>query len=315
MAAQRFRARLRAETWAEWYRTARRCIGRCELFYSGGMSRSVPSSTVATGLCALLALGVVFATPRDAAAQAAYLGPTPYVGKSDSPFDTAAFGFCVEDFENGKFDIPGAVGNGTVIAPGGITDSVDEDDGVIDGSGSGGHSYFQGNGAAGIQITFDEARTHGLPTDVGIVWTDGGVGAPITFEAFGPDGLSLLGPNGPNDHADDNFGGGTAEDRFYGATNPTGISKIVISNTSGGIEVDHIQLNRCIVCGDTDRNLDVTASDALFELAVAVGIESCDLCICDTDNSGGVTAVDALTILKNAVGLTVATSCPACEGL
>jgi len=264
----------------------------------------------------VLALVVLsLSAPVDAHAQAEYLGPTPYVGKADSPFETSAFGFCVEDFENGKFDVPGATGNGVPVAPGGITDSVDEDDGTIDGSGTAGHSYFQGNGAGGIQITFDEARTHGLPTEVGIVWTDGGVGAPITFEAFGHDGLSLLGPNGPNDHADDNFGGGTGEDRFYGATNPAGISKIVISNTSGGIEVDHLQLNRCILCGDTNRDLDVTASDALFSLTVAVGLESCDSCICDADGSGGVTAVDALMILKNAVGLGLPTSCPPCEGL
>jgi hypothetical protein len=263
----------------------------------------------------ITAFALLLVTPMHAAAQAAYLGPTPYVGKSDSPFDTSAFGFCVEDFENNKFDIPGATGNGATVAPGGITDSVDEDDGVIDGFGTAGHSYFQGNGAGGIQILFDEARTHGLPTEVGIVWTDGGVGAPITFEAFGPDGFSLLGPNGPNDHADDNFGGGTAEDRFYGATNPTGISKIVISNTSGGIEVDHIQLNRCILCGDTDGNLDVTASDALFNLTVAVGLESCDPCLCDADGSGGITAKDALVILKKAVGLGVPTSCPPCQGL
>jgi hypothetical protein len=35
---------------------------------------------------------------------------------------------------------------------------------------------------------------------------------------------------------------GTIEDdRFYGATNAGGISAIRISNTSGGIEVDHLQ--------------------------------------------------------------------------
>jgi hypothetical protein len=256
-----------------------------------------------------------FVMANDAAAQAAYLGPTSYIGKADSPFDTDAFGFCVEDFENSKFDIPGATGNGVIIAPSGITDSVDEDDGAIDGFGIGGYSYFQGNGAGGIEITFDEARTHGLPTAIGIVWTDGGVAAPITFEAFGPGGLSLLGPNGPNDHADSDHGGGTAEDRFYGATNPTGISKIVISNTTGGIEVDHIQLDRCILCGDANRNLDISASDALFALAVSVGFESCDPCICNTNNDATISAVDALAILRTAVGSGPTMNCPPCDGL
>ena len=33
----------------------------------------------------------------------------------------------------------------------------------------------------------------------------------------------------------------TAEDRFYGATNSGGISRIYISNSIGGIEVEHLQ--------------------------------------------------------------------------
>lgn len=267
--------------------------------------------TILYGALALLV--TLLTTPTSAAAQAAYLGPTPYLSKADSPFDTTAFGFCVEDFENSKFDVPGATANGTPIAPGGITDSVDGDDGAIDGSGTAGHSYFSGSGSAGITIEFDDARTHGLPTEVGIVWTDGA--GSISFEAFGPDGLSLLGVNGPNDHADGGFNGTTAEDRFYGATNPTGISKIVITNASGGIEVDHIQLNRCILCGDTDGNLDVTASDALYSLAVSIGIESCDACVCDVNNTGSVNVTDALSILKTAVGAGPPMSCPPCEGL
>ncbi|MEP6656634.1 MAG: IPTL-CTERM sorting domain-containing protein [Betaproteobacteria bacterium] len=41
--------------------------------------------------------------------------------------------------------------------------------------------------------------------------------------------------------ADASITGTTAEDRFFGVTNPGGISAIQISNTSGGIEVDHLQ--------------------------------------------------------------------------
>src|SRR5258705_2313629 len=72
-----------------------------------------------------------------------------------------------------------------------------------------------------------------LPTQVGIVWTDG-VGTTL-FEAFGPGGV-LLGQIGPVAIADGSFTGTTAEDRFFGVTNPGGISAIRISNTSGGIE-------------------------------------------------------------------------------
>ncbi|MFI4950996.1 MAG: PEPxxWA-CTERM sorting domain-containing protein, partial [Caulobacterales bacterium] len=68
------------------------------------------------------------------------------------------------------------------------------------------------------------------------VWTDGN--NPITFEAFDQNGVSLGTIVG--NHADGSFTGGTAEDRFYGATNAGGISKLVISNPPG-IEIDHIQ--------------------------------------------------------------------------
>jgi hypothetical protein len=42
-------------------------------------------------------------------------------------------------------------------------------------------------------------------------------------------------------HADTTFFGTTDEDRFYGVTTTGGISRIVITNSSGGIEVDHLQ--------------------------------------------------------------------------
>ncbi len=57
---------------------------------------------------------------------------------------------------------------------------------------------------------------------------------------------------------------------------------------------------------------DPTASDALFILNVAVGVGSCELCICDTDDSGDTTATDALMTLKDAVGAPVALACPSC---
>jgi hypothetical protein len=76
-----------------------------------------------------------------------------------------------------------------------------------------------------------------LPNAVGLVWTDGA--GTISFEAFDENGVSLgilLG-----NHADGSFLGTIDEDRFYGATNAGGISRIHISNTSGGIEVDDLQ--------------------------------------------------------------------------
>lgn len=242
-----------------------------------------------------------------------YLGPVPYTSSADSPFETDGFGFCIEDFENGKFDVPGASGNATIIDPSAFTDSVDADDGAIDGSGAGGHSYFSADGPGGITIEFDAERANGLPTLVGIVWTDSGGGASVTFEAFGPEGESVLpAAYGPFLHPDFSNTGETAEDRFYGVISGAGISKIFISNTSGGIEVDHLQLNKCHLCGDANADLKLAASDALFVLRAAVGTETCALCVCDSNGSGDLSVADALAVLRRSVGTTAPEDCPSC---
>ncbi|MGE5170255.1 MAG: hypothetical protein ACM3JC_07775 [Rudaea sp.] len=191
-------------------------------------------------LRALLVGLVTLATASVAAAQT-FIGPSPYLSQADSPFAatiTAGTTF-LETFESGALTTPGVTpSTGSVVAPGGITDSVDGDDGAIDGFGTAGHSFFSGNGAAGITFTFDATVLGHLPTQVGIVWTDGA--GTTTFEAFGPGGASL-GTIGPVAIADGAITGETAEDRFFGVTNAAGISAIKISNTSGGIEVDHLQ--------------------------------------------------------------------------
>ena len=237
-----------------------------------------------------------------------FLGPVPYVEETDSEF-ALRFGFCLENFEDGQFDEAlGASGNGTITAPGGNIDSVDADDGELDGFGIEGRSYFNGSGS--ITITFDPNRLNGLPTAAGMVWTDGGAGT-TTFEAFGPGGVSL-GTSGPHSHADGSNAGTTAEDRFYGVINDDGISAIKLTNTAGGIEVDHIQLNLCYLCGDADIDRGIKATDALIALKTAVNTDDCLECLCDTDASGDITATDALRILRVAVGQAVATECIAC---
>ena len=125
------------------------------------------------------------------------LGPTPYLSQADSPFAAAITGGTVvlETFEDGLLNVPNVTASaGAPFGPGGITDSVDGDDGTIDGSGVAGWSFFSGSGAAGVTFTFNPAAPGGLPTQVGIVWTDGA--GTTWFEAFGPGGVSLgvIGP-------------------------------------------------------------------------------------------------------------------------
>jgi uncharacterized repeat protein (TIGR01451 family) len=173
--------------------------------------------------------------------QVSLLGPTPYVSQNDSPFigSINANTTFLETFEDGALNTPGVVASGgSVVGPGGLTDSVDGDDGQIDGSGTNGRSFFFGSGSTGITFTFDAAALGALPTQAGIVWTDGE--GTTSFEAFDANGTSL-GIVGPVALADNSFSGTTGEDRFFGVSHEGGISAIRISNTSGGIEVDHLQ--------------------------------------------------------------------------
>jgi hypothetical protein len=205
----------------------------------------------------VLALAVVllFVGPAGAAT---LFGPSPYLcfdtatagalcGGSDSPFKSLSFSFFhLETFEDHLFNVPGvsasAGGVTSVVFGPSIHDSVDADDGVIDGSGLAGDSFFSGSGAAGIAFTFSAAILGAHPTHSGIVWTDGA--GTISFSASGPGGVlapcSVVGFSDAGS-PDGSVSGTTGEDRFFGCSDPGGISSIFISNSGGGIEVDHLQ--------------------------------------------------------------------------
>jgi hypothetical protein len=194
--------------------------------------------------CFLTVLAVLTILTRQGLGASTYYGPTPYLKAEDSPFHGLSLGyFYLEDFEDRLLNTPGvsaSTGYSTKPTFSTIeTDSVDADDGLIDGSGNGGNSWFFTPGSTGITFTFDAMVLGSLPTYAGIVWTDGL--NPITFQAFNAAG-DILGTIGPVDLADGSFLGGTAEDRFFGVSDPAGIWKITI-NTGlfSGIEVDHLQ--------------------------------------------------------------------------
>jgi hypothetical protein len=245
---------------------------------------------------------LVAASLISAAAQAQLLGPTPYLQFSDSPFagtDFSAGYFYLEDMEDGVFNVPGVTFDfGGVYGPGGLTDSVDADDGVIDGSGTNGHSFFSGGGATGITFTFQAGVLGNLPSHAGVVWTDGENN--IHFEAFDGNGVSLGQLLGT--HADGSITGTTAEDRFYGAVDTaTGISSIHIWNDFGGIEVDHLQFGLVTAIARGDLNCDgaVNAFDIdPFVLALtnpasyAEQFPGCNLLNGDTNCDGLVNAFD-----------------------
>lgn len=169
---------------------------------------------------------------------------TPYLEPGDSPFDLSGPGsdFFLEDFEDGLLNTPGLLGfGGEIRFPSNFTDSVDADDGLIDGFGLDGHNYwaFFGLGGPVARFEFDPKVLGGLPRSVGVVWTDGNTFATTFFEAFGPKGESL----GVTVHllGDDKHQGATDEDRFLGVTFQGGISAIEVRATLGRIELDHVQ--------------------------------------------------------------------------
>ncbi len=193
--------------------------------------------------CALIALGLL-AVPATAGLSGYIYDNKSYLSDGDSPFDL--FGpnsdFFLEDFEDGMLNTPGLLGfGGEIRFPSNFTDSVDADDGSIDGFGLEGHNYwaFTGLGGPIARFEFDAKALGGLPRQVGLVWTDGNIDAITYFEAFDNNGQSLgilelvLG--------DDKHQGGTDEDRFIGAVFEGGISAIEIRATLGRIELDHVQ--------------------------------------------------------------------------
>ncbi|GMV97171.1 MAG: hypothetical protein AMXMBFR83_15300 [Phycisphaerae bacterium] len=200
-----------------------------------------------------------------AAPGAVFYGPSPYLSPADSPFNGVSFQyFYLENFEDGLLNVPGVTASAGRVENRGIdNDSVDADDGHIDGMGRT-LSYWSDVGPKDLVFTFNASVLGSLPTHAGIVWTDVGFSQPpgpdqygnVTFEAFGPSGASL-GTIGPCLLGDGLFRGQTAEDRFFGAYNPDGISSIRISmpnlsgqpdNTRANWEVDHLQYGAVYQC-------------------------------------------------------------------
>jgi hypothetical protein len=188
-------------------------------------------------LCGVLFL---FGFTCPVSATPVFFGPTPYLSSADIPanFYQGGSPIGLEDFEDGSLGFGITVttdGDFTqLVNPGDHTDSVDGDDGVIDGSGLDGYSWYAYPAIGGVTFTFASPVT-----TAGIVWTDGF--GNTTFEAFGA-GMTSLGTIGPVSIADGNFLGGTAEDRFFGVQDMAGIYAIKLSNDgTGGIEVDHVQ--------------------------------------------------------------------------
>ena len=179
------------------------------------------------------------------------LGPYLYNSFNQSPFVGGGFSYIhLENFEDGLFNTPGITVSGGTIASGSAADSVDADDGLVNAIGIG-QSWYS-NGLSTLEFTFNSSALSGLPTHVGLVWTDvgqvsaGGFGfSPAVFEAFDANGFNIA-YIGPVLMGDGLINSQTFEDRFFGAVNiPTGISRMRITMPSStDWEIDHVQYGR-----------------------------------------------------------------------
>jgi uncharacterized protein (TIGR03382 family) len=211
-------------------------------------------------LSKLTCVPILFVLASHAAAGGTpYLGPSQYLAAADSPFYERAGYF--EDFEDGELNTLGVTFNaGRVVGPGFNVDSVDGDDGFIDGNGNDGHSWFVVGSAGLLTVTFDAELLEGLPTWAGIVWTDGR--NEVMFEAFDANGESL-GVVSSATSDGDSFGG-TAEDRFFGLDWEAGISGFNLWNTAElPMEVDHLWYGTEIPAPGTASVLSVIALAAV----------------------------------------------------
>ena len=153
------------------------------------MQRSA-SITLALGVLSVMWLGA-------GSASAAPFGPSAYVQQSDSPFAAIDFSsgyFYLENFEDHALNTPGVSGSPggptSIVFGSGSHDSVDADDGSIDGGSLAGDNWF--NSGASVAFTFNAAVLGALPTHAGLVWTDGPFFTGVTFTAFGADGATAV---------------------------------------------------------------------------------------------------------------------------
>jgi hypothetical protein len=188
-----------------------------------------------------------------------FLPPSPYFSLADSPLVDMNDGtFIFEDFEDGSLDLPvGVVGYpGLIMEPSPFTDSVDGDDGIVDGSGSEGKSYRPALISVGFtnpptyttiyQLNFTSTEPSGLPTAVGLVITDGLPDSRITVTARDRNGVNTF-VHYSDINFDMNSSGSTFEDRFVGVTNALGMREVAFAHHWMGfphearVEIDHLQ--------------------------------------------------------------------------
>jgi hypothetical protein len=205
------------------------------------MQQTARLITRLSGAIGLLAAPCAFAA-------ATFTAPTPYLQAADNPLAGPWAYSHLETFEDGQLNTTGLSASGGVASgSGALVDSVDADDGVLDGSGAAGQSWYSTGVLPSVTFSFSAVALGSLPTSVGLAFTDignridgGPVGTDLAvIEVFDGGGIS----QGVLSFA---FGDGTplsatAEDRFVGATFAGGIGSIRVGYANSlDWEVDHV---------------------------------------------------------------------------
>lgn len=218
------------------------------------------SVSPSTWLFAIIA--VVPLLDTQSRAEFIFLGPTEYFSKTDSPFpvDGSNPSFFLEDFEDGLLNSPGIfqpllpITHATVVGPSQLTDSVDADDGVIDGYGRSGHSMASTAYTliptdppfswSDMRFGFDRNELGFYPNSFGFVWTDGVAPSSLLIEVFDSQ-FQLLAQHDFAGLGIDPLTGETGEDRFLGVVSSTPFAYVQLTSKYQGLpyafEVDHIQ--------------------------------------------------------------------------
>jgi hypothetical protein len=279
-------------------KAARRAI-ICQRFTSSSglamfAKRILPATLTVTVLAALWPIKIHAAW--------VFLGPTPYLSRADSPFpvDGSNANFFLEDFEDGLLNTPGIfqpllpITHASVLQPHQLTDSVDGDDGVVDGNGQGGHALaanaymvFPTNPPFTWSTTrfgFDKGALGHFPNAFGFVWTDGVSPSTLLVEFFDQD-WQFLAQRELGDLGDDRLTGETADDRFLGFVSDTPFAFVQITNKYPGppytFEIDHVQYG--VIPEPTGLILAVVGVLLFGRVALADGVRFvCHwLCQCD----------------------------------
>jgi len=195
------------------------------------------------------------------------LGPTPYLSRADSPFpvDGSSPSFHLEDFEDGQLNTPGIYDlnppatRSSVQLPGILTDSVDEDDGAIDGNGQDGHSvassyYFRlpldpPVTRRPIDLAFEPVFGGMYPNAFGFVWTDGLLSSTVEIRIYGINKIELDILRF-HDLGDSHYQGTTSDDRFIGFIATEEVAFVTLTAIFVGgdstFEIDHISYGRIV---------------------------------------------------------------------